>query len=1050
MPLSFLKCIKKLLFVWLVAVNFAFQIDLVAQTTTIKKFTTAEGLSNDDVRDIHEDRFGYKWISTGHGLNKYDGYNFEVFRHNPQDAYSLQANSQGRIFEDGLGNIWVTLDIGGVNKYDRASGKFYFYNYDKEQPNHLNNFVKTMGFDAQGRGWVGTHKEINLIDENSQKFVPVSVVGQEGINVLNIYESKAGQIWVTAIEGVFLYSDSLNRFEPVDYNGVPIKGAYLPVEIGDALWLGVLDAGVYKVQTSDLQVSKVQVNSYGSWISNVFETSDHALAISIRGEGIYKYVNGDWREVIIPGFETSQLLVAHGNPKNGELLIVSTENEAFSLKADGALEKIIKSDFTLSAFWLDSRESTLWLGSRGGGVIQASSKSNFFDIVDWKDYDKLGDAMYARIVGRSTEGGIYMSTEKGLLLLDPVNQHVNQVLNNSKNDFHHFIRLLKDEGKRIMLATDDGLFSFDKQTKTFRGPSSTFPGRVSEFLYDRHDVLWLINNEQLLKQTPNGFINTREWDNVPVQFKSAQGRKLFIDSEGSMWLATIREGMFRIREDNGAYDVKQFKYSGVRESGFQSQTINDIYEDAESRLWIGGFSSGLMEFDRQTETWISHTPKGSMPIPNIQSIEQADDGALWVSSINGLHSYRPKKRQFKHYTTHNGLPGNTFRFHSSIKTESGTLFFGSTEGIMYFKPSEVKDDLTYPDIQIESVRLFDEQVQKERPIQQVDRLEFQHNQNFIGFDFIAIDYLNPNDIVYSYKLEGVDDSWSNSTKLRSVNYASLSPGTYTFRVRAGRNAGDWNPVETSLTIEILSPFWQQWWFYSIVFVIICSLLYAILQYRVQRKIQRLSFMESIRKKAAADFHDEMGNKLTRIALFSEVLERQINGSNPDATAYVEKIKHNSRNLNNSMRDFLWALDPKKDSAYDLASMLKDFGEELFDKTSIAFSVDQIPTVLQGVNLTMDWKRHLIMTFKEAMHNVLKHAEAKNVSLSFNYRNDQIEIVLTDDGKGFDLEHHHEGYGLRNMKSRVNELAASFEIQTKNAFGTKVIFSGKPSISESRV
>ncbi|OEK02872.1 hypothetical protein BFP97_15660 [Roseivirga sp. 4D4] len=1050
MPFSFLKCIKKRLFVHLTIVILPFQIHLVAQTTTIKKFTTAEGLSNDDVRDIHEDRFGYKWVSTGHGLNKYDGYNFEVFRHNPQDAYSLQANSQGRIFEDLPGNIWVTLDIGGVNKYDRASRKFFFYNYNNEQPNHLNNFVKTMVFDSKGRGWVGTQKEVNLIDESLQKFVPVSVVGKEEINVLSIYESNTRQIWVTAIEGVFLYSDSLNQFEPVESNGFPIKGAYLPIEIGDSLWLAVFNEGVYRVHTSNQQVSKVNVDLLGSWISNVFQTSDGSLTISVPERGIYQYVDDGWKEVIIPDFETSQLLVAHENPKSSEFLIVTTNNEAFRLRSDGVLEKIIKSDFKLSTFWLDNREATIWLGSRGGGVIQASSKPNFFDIIDWKDDDKLGHSTHARIVGKTTDGGVYLSTEKGLIAVDAENQKVQLVLDYSTKDFYHYIRLLRDNGENIMLATDDGFFFLDKKTKALRGPSVTISGIVSDFLYDSNDSLWVIVNEQLFKQTPNGFTSTREWADVPVQFKAAQGRKLFVDSEETMWLATVREGMFRIREENGAYDVKQFKYSGVRASGFLSQTVNEIFEDADSHLWIGGFSSGLMEFDRQNETWISHTPKGSMPIPNIQSIEQANDGALWISSINGLHSYWPAKRQFKHYTIHNGLPGNTFRFHSSTKTETGKMFFGSTEGITYFDPSEVKGDMSYPDIQIESVRLFDEQVEKDRPIQQIDELEFRYNQNFIGFDFIAIDYLNPNDVVYSYKLEGVDDSWSNSTKLRSVNYASLSPGTYTFKVRAGRDAGDWGPVEASLTIEILSPFWQRWWFYSILFVFICSLLYAIHQYRVQRKIQRLSFMESTRKKAAADFHDEMGNKLTRIALFSEVLERQINGSNPDAAAYVEKIKHNSRNLNNSMRDFLWALDPKKDSAYDLASMLKDFGEELFDKTSIAFSVDQIPTVLQGVNLTMDWKRHLIMTFKEAMHNVLKHAEAKNVSLSFNYKNDRIEIVLTDNGKGFDLEKHHEGYGLRNMKSRVNELAANIEIQTKIESGTKVIFSGKPSISESRV
>lgn len=1050
MPFSFLKRNKKLFFAYLLTAIFTFPIHIVAQTTIFKKFTTDQGLSNDDVRDIHEDRFGYKWISTGHGLNKYDGYSFEVFRHNPQDAYSLQANSQGRIFEDLSGNIWVTLDIGGVNKYDRASDRFFFYNYDNQQPDHLNNFVNTMLFDTHGRAWVGTQKAINLIDETSKKFAPVYVVGYEEVSVSNIYENDAGSIWLTTNEGVFLYSDALQQFEPVEYNGRPLKNAYLPVEIDDTLWLAVFNEGVYRINTSGEQISKVNVDLSGSWISNVFLTSDKLLTISIRERGVYRYVNESWQEVMIPDLEISQLMVAHGNPTSSEILIATRGNEAFNLRADGSLEKIIKSDFTLSAFWRDRREPSLWLGSRGGGVLQASTKTDYFDLVDWQEDEKLGLSRYARIVGRSDDGGIYLSTEKGLVLLDPENKNTQLVFNNSEKDFHHFIRLLKDEGERIMLGTDDGFYSFNKKTRTFRGPSSAISGMVSDFLYDSNDSLWLIMNEQLFKQTPDGFINTREWRDAPVQYRAAQGRKFFIDSEETMWLATVREGMFRIiREDNGSFDIKQFKYSGVRESGFQSQTVNEIFEDAESRLWIGGFSSGLMEFDRETETWISHTPKGSMPIPNIQSIEQADDGALWISSINGLHSYRPEKLQFKHYTSHNGLPGNTFKFHSSLKTESGKLFFGSTEGITHFDPMEVKGDMSYPEIQIEGVRLFDESVQKSQPIQQIEVLEFRHNQNFIGFDFIAIDYLNSSDIVYSYRLEGVDDSWSNSTKLRSVNYASLSPGTYTFKVRAGRDAGDWGPLQASITIQILSPFWQRWWFYSLVLVFIGSLLYAIHQYRIQRKIQRLSFMESIRKKAAADFHDEMGNKLTRIALFSEVLERQINGSNPDAATYVEKIKHNSRNLNNSMRDFLWALDPKKDSAYDLASMLKDFGEELFDKTSIAFSVDQIPTPLQDVNLTMDWKRHLIMTFKEAMHNVLKHAEANNVSLSFNYQNDRIEIILTDDGKGFDLDEHHEGYGLRNMKSRVKELEAGFEIQTEVNVGTRVIFSGKPSISELR-
>ncbi|MBO3699883.1 triple tyrosine motif-containing protein [Roseivirga sp. E12] len=1039
-----------LLFAFLFGSLLSLQHHLVAQTITVQSFTSEQGLSTDDVRDIHEDRFGYKWISTGHGLNKFDGYNFEVFRHNPQDAYSLQANSQGKLFEDLQGNIWVTLDIGGVNKYDRASRRFFFYNYDSQKPEDQNNFVTTMIFDTHSRAWVGTSEGINLIDEETRKFIPVSVLGSKEVNVISVFESGNGDVWMTASEGLFLYNASEGQFKPILYQEAPIINGTKLVEIDKELWLATFDNGLYHISLSDKQVAKVDIDLKGTFITNLFRRNDNALIISLSQKGAYELVDGNKLKSLTNGLEEERFLVAHGNSKNHDLLIITMNNEALMLRANGSLESLWRSNYIFSSLYLGDLENGLWLGSRGGGIIQASNNLDYFELVNWKGEDRLGSSKYATIVGKSSEGEIYLTTTKALIALDPVTKNPISVFEYAAKSFDQSITMVWDNQDDILIGTRDGFYRLGKKTRTLeKAADLKVSGGILDFLYDNKGDLWTINDERLVKQTKDEFVDLKQLESAPQQFKSATGRRLFVDSEQTIWFATVREGMFRIIEHNGSYEIKQFKYSGIRVSGFQSQTVNDVFEDSQGRLWVGGFSSGLIEFDRKNEEWITHTPQGSMPIPNIQSIQEADNGVLWISSINGLHSYRPDQRQFKHYTNRNGLPGNTFRLQSSIKTHSGKLFFGSTKGITYFDPMEVKDQMTYPNVQIESVRLFDELVQKEAPIQEVDELEFRYNQNFIGFDFIAIDYLNPNDIVYSYMLEGVDDTWSNSTKLRSVNYASLSPGSYTFKVRAGRDSGDWGPNEKTLIINILSPFWQRWWFYSIVFVLVCSVLYGIHHFRVQQKIQRLSFMESIRKKAAADFHDEMGNKLTRIALFSEVLERQMNGSNPDATAYVQKIKHNSRNLNNSMRDFLWALDPKKDSAYDLATMLKDFGEELFDKTTIAFSADQIPTDLQGINLTMDWKRHLIMTFKEAMHNVLKHSDAENVSLSFKYENDQLEILLLDDGQGFDLGGHHEGYGIRNMRSRVKELGAEIEIDTTIGSGTKIRFEGKPSIIESK-
>lgn len=1023
---------------------------LVAQTITAKKLSSAQGLSNDDVRDIHEDKFGYKWISTGHGLNKYDGYTFEVFRHNPQDPYSLQANSQGRLFEDHDGNIWVTLDIGGINKLDRASSKFHFYNYSSQHPDHLNNFVKLMAFDQKGRAWVGTGHGINLLDQEARSFIPSKVDGHEQVNVLQIFESLAGRIWIGTTEGLFLFNETNETFEPVEHQGQSIVNTVGLVEVADSLWAVTFNEGVYHINSTNHEVKKIDTPD--DWIiNNAFLNADKFLTISVRSEGIFKFTEGTWSSVEAQGLGKERFLMAHGSQANNEYLIITFDNEAFFMEDGAAPRSLIDSDFNLSAFWMSENDLSLWMGTRGEGLYQVTNQAMSFDVVTWNENKNLGSSKYAGLFGKTLDGNLLLTTEKGLVEYDVESKKAKSVFTYEEENLAYAITYLLDEPTSILVGTENGFFRFDKEKKQLtRDIGLHTPGRVVDFKYDAERNLWTIVNGSLINLGGITYTAIADVEGVPELFKTAQGRKLFIDSEGVIWMATVREGMFRIRADGDSYQVKQFKYSGVRSSGFLSQTINDIFEDDQSRLWIGGFSSGLMEFDRQREEWITHTPEGAMPIPNVQSIEQADDGALWISSINGLHRYRPEERQFKHYTVYNGLPSNTFKLQTSINSKSGLLFFGSTEGVTYFDPLEIKDQDSDLQVQVESVRLFDELVRKDKPIQEVERLRFRYNQNFIGFDFLAIDDLNPNEIVYSYRLEGVDESWSNGTKSRSVNYASLSPGTYIFRVRSGRDSGDWAPQEASITIEILSPFWQMWWFYILVFVLICSALYGIHHYRVKRKIQRLSFMESIRKKAAADFHDEMGNKLTRIALFSEVLERQMNGSSPESASYVQKIKDNSRNLNNSMRDFLWALDPKKDSAYDLASMLKDFGEELFDKTTIAFSADQIPKELQEITLTMDWKRHLIMTFKEAMHNVLKHAEASNVSLNFEYKNDLLEILLRDDGKGFSLEEKYDGYGLRNMKSRVKELSGELKIESEGNMGTTVQFSGKPSIKNSKV
>lgn len=1024
---------------------------LLAQTIKVEKIDSRNGLSNDEIHDIHEDKYGYKWITTSHGLNKYDGLNFEVFRHDPQDTTSVRANSLGQIYEDNHGNLWITVDVGGVCRYDRASGKFSYYNYDSRNPSNRNNFPMHMAFDGKGRTWAGTNSGINLIIDEDHTFRPVEVNGHDQVNVLYIKETSDGSVWLTSEQGLFLFNEVDNQFEEVKSLEKRIEEPRYIFEDADKnLWVPTFDSQLYRLSLSDKKPENVKLpKSDKSRIINVFQNAGSSVMMSMSQEGIFEQVDGSWKSVPLNGIPKEEFRLAYSRQNNKEMLILSMGFFPYLMKRGEAARPLARESVNYTSFWLDQNDKAVWFGTRGLGLYKAVNQEYKFDKVTLPGR-KVGDFPYSNFVSEimeSSDGSIYFVAAQGLFRLEPVSGNIEPQLLYGTQNLDFSINHMSDFGKEILLGTAEGFFLFDKSSKKIRR-SRDFPrkGWVSQFTSDQQGNFVAVGRFGVVTKTaaadPVQYLIDSE--GYPEMLSSVEPRTVLADRKGQMWVGTVREGIFRITKEDSSYSYKQFKYSGVKKTGFKSQTVNCIFEDSRGRLWVGGFSSGLMEFDRNTEQWINHTPEGSLPIPNIQSIEEASDGCIWISAIDGLHKYIPDQDVFKRYTYQEGLSSNTFLLHSSLHASDGKLYFGSNRGITVFDPMQLNDGEVDVKAQIEEIRLFDNPVKVDAPIQETKELTFRYTQNFIGFDFISINYTNPEDVVYTYMLEGIDEDWIYSDRTRTVNYASIPPGTYTFKVRAGLNSGNWGTEEASVMIHILSPFWKRTWFYLLVILFISSMLYLIHYLRVRQKIERLSFMESIRKKAAADFHDEMGNKLTRIALFSEVLERKLNGSQPETREYVEKIKHNSRNLNNSMRDFLWALDPKKDSAYDLASLLKDFGEELFDKTKTAFSVDQIPVTLNEVSLAMDWKRHLVMTFKEAMHNVLKHAKAHNVSLQFALKDQLLTITLKDDGKGFDIEQASDGYGLRNMRSRISELKSTLHIVSEPGIGTTIIFEGSPS------
>jgi len=394
-----------------------------------------------------------------------------------------------------------------------------------------------------------------------------------------------------------------------------------------------------------------------------------------------------------------------------------------------------------------------------------------------------------------------------------------------------------------------------------------------------------------------------------------------------------------------------------------------------------------------------------------------------------------------------------------MKDSKGFMYFGGSNGYNVFHPDRVKLNTHKPPLVITSFKILNHEVSisddgstvLQKGITETEAIELSWQDNVFSFEFAALDFTMPDKNQYAYKMQGFDQDWIYSGTRHFVTYTNLDPGDYTFRVKGSNNDGIWNEQDTVLRIIITPPPWKTWWAYLSYIIVIAVILIGFIRYRIYTKTKKLIAQaeeyskierakrgerERMRKKISADFHDEAGNLITKIGLFSELAKR--NATSVDScTGYLDKVQENAKNLSAGMRDFIWVLDPDQDSLYDTLIRLKDLGNSLFEHSDIRFNTRGLRPPLYEFNLELDDRRELILIFKEAMNNCLKYSQAKNVSLLASLVQDEFNLILKDDGIGFDPDAENQGYGIKNMKSRAQKIDADLKIVSAMKNGTIV-------------
>jgi signal transduction histidine kinase len=491
-------------------------------------------------------------------------------------------------------------------------------------------------------------------------------------------------------------------------------------------------------------------------------------------------------------------------------------------------------------------------------------------------------------------------------------------------------------------------------------------------------------------------------------------------------------------------------------SDFITNTIADsvvpqCFTMRGDELWVGSSDNGIAVYNLKTKKAFSINKTHGLQSDFIYNIITDNDGNVWTGTGYGIHkiTIREGKTVISFYGKNQGVAGMESNHNAVQKMPDGSIWFGTTNGALHYKP-QTKTITPQPlSVVLQSVEVFGERIIDSSYYKTKDpwygvpqRLRLPPNKNNVTFNFQAISLSGLEQVRYRYKMDGLDAPWSEWSSVNTVTFSALPPGKYTLHVAA--MAGDGEIRELEYPFEIITPFHKTGWFKFII-VLACVLLGVLIQYIVNRRKQnRLALMErlrreeqaKVRQRTAEDFHDEVGNKLTRINVLTNVLREKLVNPTPDTKRILEQIQDNTAQLYSGTRDILWSLKPSNDNLYEILHRIRDFGGELFQDTDIDFVFIGTDERWKRYKLPLDMSRNLIMIFKEALNNALKYSGAKQVKLeAYLKEGDVLQMVLTDTGRGFDIHNFKKGHGIDNMKVRSKRIHGILYLDSRPEKGT---------------
>lgn len=926
--------------------------------------------------------------------------------------------------QDQYGHLWVGT-LGGLSRYDGTN----FTNYNVRN-GMLDNAVQAVTTDKHGNIWLGTQEGISIY--NGRQFKHYRLESPEGStppSIRKIIATDDDKIWCYTTAGVY----------------------------------NINDGKVSKLQLPDSNISITALSSIGD-----------TLYIGTRGT-IYRHYNNTWDSLFyyVPKYDKPAILTRDIYKSSNGIIYIPTLSGLFHLVNDsikvvnaarGPLYNIPFSGIT------EGRDNAIWLSSASGAyrlkdaALTHYNKENGF--TDNTITSLLTDKEGSVWLGSEGQGIYRFSGAQFSILDEKSNLPSEQVMSLAPTP----------SGKLYIGTADAGLYLYDEKIKPVKLKNND--AFISSLLATGENDIWVGTNRRGLWRIKGGqpiYYNNKE---LPA---NALILKLYKDKKGLLWIGTVSGAI--------TYNGTDFhKIPGITNDVFAFAEIgNDsmlmaggkgllLYHDSsvskfvtnndpdsahaqcilyqDNRLWLGTSDNGVICYDLNTKTSFTLNKGNGLRSDFIYNIIEDNNGDVWVGTGFGIHQIHLDngKPQVTFYGKEQGITGMESNQNAACKMPDGTLWFGTTKGAIHIDPDK---EMVMPQpvsIILQSVKVFGDAIRDTTYFDSTDnwynvpyKLTLPYKKNNITFTFKGITLNGSEQLLYRYRIDGLEAPWSDWTTHNSVTYSALPPGNYNLLIES-KTINNNEVQSLSYTFTIITPLHKTKWF-SFMILSICILSGISIQYILnKRKQNRQALVEKLRReeqakvrqRTAEDFHDEVGNRLTRINVLTNVLTAKMGDISPEKQRIINQIQDNTAQLYSGTRDILWSLQSANDNLYEILHRIRDFGNDLFADTEIKFQFSGTEQRWHQYRLPLDLSRNLLMIFKEALNNCLKYAEANNVKLDVSIAdNDILHIMLSDDGKGFNIEEVVKGNGLNNMRNRAKRLKGKLYIDSKPGKGTTI-------------